>query len=118
MPSKSKSQQRFMGMVRAAQKGEKPASKTVAKVAKKMDKDDVEDFASTKHKGLPNKVKKETKVKRLIKKMVREIMAEDFGGAYSKDKQKGDLKKDAQWYISNMKRYLPGIYKDEIQFRK
>ena len=33
-----------MGMVRAAQKGEKPASKTVAKVAKKMDKDDVEDY--------------------------------------------------------------------------
>ena len=24
----------------------------------------------------------------------------------------GDLKKDAQWYLSNMKRYLPGISKD------
>ena len=24
----------------------------------------------------------------------------------------GDLKKDAKWYISNMKRYLPGIVKD------
>ena len=24
----------------------------------------------------------------------------------------GDLKKDAKWYISNMKRYLPGIKKD------
>ena len=24
----------------------------------------------------------------------------------------GDLKKDAKWYISNMKRYLPGILKD------
>ena len=51
MPSKSKSQQRFMGMVRAAQKGEKPASAKVAKVAKTIDKSDAEDFASTKHKG-------------------------------------------------------------------
>ncbi len=24
----------------------------------------------------------------------------------------GDLKKDARWYLSNMKRYLPGIKKD------
>ena len=27
---------------------------------------------------------------------------------------KFDLKKDAQWYISNMKRYLPGIYRDYV----
>jgi hypothetical protein len=54
----SKKQQRFMGMVHAAQKGEKPASKEVGKVAKTMKKKDAEDFASTKHKGLPEKVKK------------------------------------------------------------
>jgi outer membrane lipoprotein SlyB len=53
----SKKQQRFMGMVHAAQKGEKPASKEVAKTAKGMKKTDAEDFASTKHKGLPEKVK-------------------------------------------------------------
>jgi len=52
----SKAQQRFMGMVHAAQKGENPASPEVAKVAASMDKKDVEDFASTKHKGLPEKV--------------------------------------------------------------
>lgn len=52
----SKSQQKFMGMVHAAQKGEKPASKEVAKVAKGMGKRDVTDFASTKHKGLPKHV--------------------------------------------------------------
>ena len=41
MPSKSKSQQRFMGMVRAAQKGElENPSKSVKKAAKSMDKDD------------------------------------------------------------------------------
>ena len=56
MPAKSKAQQKFMGMVHRAQKGEKPASATVAKVAKKMKKTDAEDYASTKHKGLPKKV--------------------------------------------------------------
>ena len=47
-----------MGMVHAAQKGEKPASKEVAKVAKSMPKKAATDFASTKHKGKPEHVKK------------------------------------------------------------
>ena len=54
----SKKQQKFMGMVHAAQKGEKPASKEVAKTAKGMGKKDAEDFAATKHKGLPEKAPK------------------------------------------------------------
>ena len=57
----SKAQQKFMGMVHAAQKGEKPASKEVAKVAKSMGKKDAKDFAATKHKGLPEKVKSKKK---------------------------------------------------------
>ena len=59
----SKKQQKFMGMVHAAQKGEKPASKEVGKVAKSMGKKDAEDFAGTKHKGLPEKKKPEGKKK-------------------------------------------------------
>lgn len=51
----SRKQQRFMGMVHAAQKGEKAASGEVAKVASSMKKKDAKDFASTKHKGLPEK---------------------------------------------------------------
>lgn len=51
----SKAQQKFMGMVHATQKGEKAPSKEVAKVAKSMGKKDAKDFASTKHKGLPEK---------------------------------------------------------------
>ena len=47
-----------MGMVHAAQQGETPASGEVAKVAKTMKKSDAKDYASTKHKGLPDKVKK------------------------------------------------------------
>jgi hypothetical protein len=57
----SKKQQKFMGMVHATQKGEKAPSKEVAKVAKTMKKKDAEDFASTKHKGLPEKKKPEAK---------------------------------------------------------
>jgi hypothetical protein len=53
--SVSKAQQKFMGMVHATQKGEKAPSKDVAKVAKSMGKKDAKDFASTKHKGLPEK---------------------------------------------------------------
>ena len=57
----SKKQQKFMGMVRAAQKGEGASSPEVAKVASSMKKGDVKKFASTKHKGLPEKkVQKES----------------------------------------------------------
>ena len=55
MPAVSKKQQRFFGMVRAAQKGEGASSPEVAKVAASMKKKDAKDFASTKHKGLPMK---------------------------------------------------------------
>jgi hypothetical protein len=57
----SKKQQKFMGMVHATQKGEKAPSKEVAKVAKTMKKSDAEDFASTKHQGLPEKKKPQAK---------------------------------------------------------
>ena len=56
MPSVSKAQQRFMGMVRATQKGEmKNPSPEVQDAANSMKKKDAKDFASTKHKGLPEK---------------------------------------------------------------
>jgi tetrahydrodipicolinate N-succinyltransferase len=57
MPAVSKAQQRFMGMVYAVKKGEMSApSSEVAKAAASMSKKDAKDFASTKHKKLPNKV--------------------------------------------------------------
>ena len=65
MPSVSKKQQKFMGIVRAIQKGEAPSSKFSKKardVAKSMKGKDVKKYASTKHKGLPNKVKSENKL--------------------------------------------------------
>ena len=62
MPAASKQQQKLMGIVHALQKGDmKPsqASGKAKEMSKSMKKGDVKDFASTKHKGLPKKVKKE-----------------------------------------------------------
>ena len=56
--AKSRAQQRFFGMVRAAQKGElENPSPEVADVAGEISKKDAKDFAKTKHKGLPEKKK-------------------------------------------------------------
>ena len=74
MPAKSVAQQRFMGMVHALQKGDIKPSKVSGKVkdvAKSMKKKDAEDFASTKHKNKPYKVKKE------VVKKLREIIRQE-----------------------------------------
>tara|TARA_R100000951_G_C2599617_1_gene167770 strand:+ start:509 stop:916 length:408 start_codon:yes stop_codon:yes gene_type:complete len=56
MSASSKAQQKFFGIVRAIQKGKMaPTTPETAKVAASMKKKDVKDFASTKHKGLPDK---------------------------------------------------------------
>ena len=59
MPAVSKKQQRFFGIVRAAQKGTLKGEKTleVQRAAASMKRKDVKKFASTKHKGLPEKKK-------------------------------------------------------------
>ena len=55
----SKKQQRFFGLVRAAHKGElKNPSQEVVDVADNISVKDAKDFASTKHKGLPERKKK------------------------------------------------------------
>jgi hypothetical protein len=60
VPAASKQQQKFMGIVRAIQKGDVPASKfskAAQKAAKSMDKKSVKKYAATKHDDLPKKVK-------------------------------------------------------------
>ena len=60
MPAASKAQQRFFGMVRAAQKGEmKNPSSEILDVADDISVKDAKKMAKTKHKGLPEKVKTE-----------------------------------------------------------
>ena len=62
MPAKSKQQQKFMAIVKNIQSGDldpKDASAKAREVAKTMKPSEVKKYASTKHKGLPKKVKKE-----------------------------------------------------------
>jgi hypothetical protein len=85
MPAKSKAQQRFMGMVHAAQKGEldNPSSE-VEKAADSMSDADAKDYASTKHKGLPNHVKKENmekELKEIIRQTYRDSLRESVNEA-------------------------------------
>ena len=118
----SKSQQKFMGMVHAAQKGEKPASKEVAKVAKTMGKKDAKDFASTKHKGLPEKVKEELKgsQKNLDKNSNGKLDSEDFKMLRSgKKKVKegvnfAEMMKETQMTIEEM---LEGLQQEIAEFK-
>ena len=73
MPAVSKQQQKFMGIVRAIQKGDAKASdfsKDAQKVAKNMKPSDVRKYAATKHKGLPSKRETlEKRLEELIKKI-------------------------------------------------
>jgi hypothetical protein len=100
----SKKQQKFMGMVHAAQKGEKPASKEVGKVAKTMKKGDAEDFAATKHKGLPEK---KAKKKEVDETTVSGSMAPSAGPASDSDAPKA--KKSSGSMV-----YGKGVYENAV----
>jgi hypothetical protein len=79
MPAKSQQQQKFMGIVHAIQKGDADASdfsKDAQDTAKSMKPSDAKDFASTKHAGLPKKVKGENKLKEIIRQTYRESLRE------------------------------------------
>lgn len=80
MPAQSKAQQRFMGMVHAVQKGDMEApSKEVEKAADSMSKKDAKSYASTSHKGLPNKKENMNAsiTKERLKELVKEVMTEE-----------------------------------------
>ena len=86
MPAKSKQQQKFMGMVHALNKGDiKPSdvSKSVRDVAKTIKKSDAEDFASTKHSGLPKKVKEQ--ILKALKEYANKMSGNKLGGSGSHD---------------------------------
>lgn len=74
--SVSRRQQKAMGVALAAKRGDIPKSKLkgTSKEMVKMSEKDLEDFASTKHKGLPEKKKKETKEGDDVKKLEESIL--------------------------------------------
>ena len=102
MPAVSKAQQKFFGIVRAIQKGEMaPTTPETAKAAADMKKSDVKDFASTKHKGLPEKKKISEKIDLTDRKQMRRIADAEkkhkeqdkrmkFGKFYTKAKEAKD----------------------------
>ena len=80
MPAVSKKQQKFFGIVRSVQKGEQsPTTPEVAKAASDMKKGDVKKFASTKHKGLPEKkkIEEDRQIKKIIKQLRKSVKAHD-----------------------------------------
>ena len=80
MPALSKKQQKFFGIVRAIQKGEMaPTTPETAKAAADMKKGDVKKFASTKHKGLPEKkkIEEDRQIKKIIKQLRKSVKSHD-----------------------------------------
>ena len=72
MPAQSQQQQKLFGLALAFKRGEVPASEVsdeIKAIADRMSEKEIEDFAATKHKGLP-------KMKEQLRKIVREIMRE------------------------------------------
>ena len=72
----SKAQQKFMGMVHGVQKGKINPSEvdgSVNKAANSMSHSDAEDFASTKHDGLPEKVKEDHDSEILTRSLQKEL---------------------------------------------
>ena len=100
MPAVSQKQQKFFGIVRAIQKGEMaPTTPETAKAAADMNEKDVKDFASTKHKGLPEKKE--------VKEALRSSLLSDpkFMKRIAKEKeeQKPKVKKTFSTFNKNAK---------------
>jgi len=120
MPAKSKQQQKFMGMVHALNKGDiKPSdvSKSVKDVAKNIKKSDAEDFASTKHSGLPRKVKEQ--ILNAFKEYANKMSGNKLGGGGSHDyaPQKGLRDDDGYEDNEEVKDESKGVPQNYMQGR-
>ena len=93
MPALSKKQQKFFGIVRAIQKGEQePTTPETAKAASDMKKSDVKKFASTKHKGLPEKkVTTEESNPRIPRKKGQPANSKKHSDLYTDENPKGTI---------------------------
>ncbi len=107
MPALSKKQQRFFGIVRAIQKGEQaPTTPETAKAAEDMKKTDVKKFASTKHKGLPEK-----KVTSEELKLNRKISFPEIQKRIRYEKERArEKKKESERLYSDTKKHGVKLY--------
>ena len=107
MPAPSTKQQRFFGIVRAIQKGEQaPTTPETAKAAEDMKKTDVKKFASTKHKGLPEK-KVTTEELKLNRKISFPEMQKRIRDAKERAREK---KKESERLYSDTKKHGVKFY--------
>ena len=107
MPALSKKQQRFFGIVRAIQKGEQaPTTPETAKAAEDMKKTDVKKFASTRHKGLPEK-KVTTEELKLNRKISFPEMQKRIRDAKERAREK---KKESERLYSDTKKHGVKFY--------
>ena len=107
MPSKSKAQQRFFGMVDAYKKGEmKNASSKIKKAAEGMSMSDVKDFAETKHNGLPEKV--DENIIRLTESDLHRIVMETVDKILNDEAQDHTYsEKEMKWLYDNQGELSP-----------
>ena len=105
MPAASKQQQKFFGVVKAMQAGDLPKKGAAGKVAKDMSKKDVDKYASTKHKGLPKKVKQETMKVSELNKIVEEEVGKVIEGVFSRIDQ---IRQDSD----NANNFVRNVFKD------
>jgi len=82
MPAVSKAQQRLFGLVKAVKSGDvksSAVSKDVKDIAKSMSTKEIDKFAGTKHKGLPEKKKKEESVQiEELRNTIREVIKQSI----------------------------------------
>ena len=123
MPAVSRAQQRFMGMVYATKKGDMTnPSPEVAQAAASMKKSDAKDFASTKHKKLPEKkVAKEAtdfSQRDKIMKRAKPLHKHLFKNLHKKDTS-GDVNEKIDYADSKqMKKYADEKTKHKEQDRR
>jgi hypothetical protein len=110
MPAKSKQQQKFFGVVKSMQAGDIPKKGAAGKVAKDMSKKEVDKYASTKHKGLPKKVKQETMKKSRLKEIIREEFLEALKEAKMTPAKVQKVQRDLVKTIDALKKNFP-MYK-------
>jgi len=117
MPAVSKKQQRFFGMVRAAQKGEGASSPEVAKVADEISVKDAKKMAKTKHKGLPEVKESVLDVVRKFSKKKQEKKAQKAQDAGARARRALQRKEYAS-KISGSTDNVPDNLRDSLQILK
>ena len=97
--SKSRQQQKIMGLALSVKRGDTPkskVSKSVKDMASKMSEKDLEDFASTKHKGLPKKVEPKEGKEKFIQKATKKMETKGTEGKFGRWCKKEGLDSDGE----------------------